>query len=256
MTSIDSRQVLETSSLSPKLLVIFSFSSIWRTRSAIGFMGYLIESATSAFSQLLAVFILSFLVYLVHRFVSKNGISPFSSYVGLKRAAGQFDKQYWVILFAVVSVSMICTYLQFSLRDRWRVFLTGDTSPYGKILKNGFNGISIAAGALYCFAQAAGSEELLFRGLISRRLFDKFGATIGNLIQSLIFWLMHLAIIRLVTGNWFSWIQLHVFLFSFGFGLLLGFVNFRKRGTSIAPSWFLHGFTNFATFLLLGFLWG
>lgn len=130
----------------------------------------------------------------------------------------------------------------------------GETSPYGKILKNGFRAVQILSGLLYCFVQSGGAEEVLFRGLIARSLFRKLGFSLGNLIQAFLFWLMHLLIFKLVTGDWISWIQLYAFVVSFGLGLLLGFVNYRKGGISIAPSWIIHGTTNFVTFLALGFL--
>lgn len=114
--------------------------------------------------------------------------------------------------------------------------------------------IQIFSGLLYCFVQSSGAEEILFRGLFARSLFRKFGFAAGNIIQSTFFWIMHLLIFKLVTGEWVSWIQLYAFGVSFGLGLILGFVNYRKGGASIAPSWIIHGTTNFVTFLTLGFL--
>jgi membrane protease YdiL (CAAX protease family) len=133
--------------------------------------------------------------------------------------------------------------------------LLSDTSPYGKILNSGFGARAIILGLIYCFVQASGSEEILFRGLIAKRLYAVLGLPWGNVIQALIFWLMHLALFRAITGEWISMIQLLAFLTSFAMGLVLGYANFRKGGESIAPSWILHGSANFSTFLTLAWLW-
>ena len=104
------------------------------------------------------------------------------------------------------------------------------------------------------FIQSGESEEVLFRGLFASGLFRKFGFNVGNIIQAFLFWIMHLLIFKMVTGEWISWIQLYAFGVSFGLELILGFVNYRKGEISIAPSWIIHGTTNFVTFLTSGFL--
>lgn len=213
----------------------------------------IINALISAFGQLFVVLFLSFIVYKIHQFFSKHK-ERFFEYVGIRTAINQFDKTYGLILFSVIIFAVISTYIQFNAGDEARGYLTGDNSPYGKILKNEFSIASIILGALYCFVQAGASEEILFRGLIGRRLFNKFGNFKGNLIQAFIFWIMHLLIFRFMTGSWISWFQVYAFIASFGLGLSAGFVNFRKNGFSIMPSWLLHSLGNFTTFLTLSWL--
>ncbi len=213
----------------------------------------IINALISAFGQLLVVLILGFIFYKIHQFVSKHK-ERFFEYVGIKTAINQFDKTYRLILIAVILFAVVSTYIQFNAGDEARGYLTGDNSPYGKILKNEFSITSIILGVLYCFIQAGASEEILFRGLIGRRLFSKFGNFKGNLIQAFIFWIMHLLIFRLMTGSWISWFQVYAFIASFGLGLASGFVNYRKNGNSIMPSWLLHSLGNFITFLTLSCL--
>ena len=213
----------------------------------------IIKVLISAFGQLLVFLILSFIVYKIHRLFSKHK-EGFFEYVGIKPAANQVDKTYGLILIAVILFAVVSTYIQFNASEEARGYLTSDSSPYGKILKNEFSITSIILGILYCFVQAGASEEVLFRGLIGRRLFNKFGNFKGNLIQAFIFWIMHLLIFRLMTGNWISWFQVYAFIASFGLGLAAGFVNYRKNGSSIMPSWLLHSLGNFITFLTLSWL--
>jgi membrane protease YdiL (CAAX protease family) len=216
----------------------------------------LIQLVVSSIGQVFAVFLISFIVYIIYRLLMRDRIKcvSFFEYVGLVKTQNQFDKTFASILLISILFSIISTYFQFEFSETFRSFLVSDTSPYGKILNYDFNLYSILAGAVYCFIQSGASEEILFRGLIGRRLFKKFGYKIGNLIQAVLFWLMHLIIFGLVTGDWISWIQTFAFVVGIGMGLLTGFVNFRNHGKSIAPSWVLHSFSNFITFMTLAYL--
>lgn len=187
--------------------------------------------------------------------LQKNKTS-FLDFLGLRKPSMQIDKTFLLILISMILFSILSLLVQFFYVPTFKGFLLGETSPYGKILKDGFGPIQIFSGLIYCFIQSGGSEEVLFRGLFARRLMGKFGFAVGNIVQAFIFWIMHLLIFRLVTGDWISWIQVYAFAVSFGLGLLLGFVNYRKGGASIAPSWIIHGTANFVTFLTLGFLVG
>lgn len=209
----------------------------------------------SALSQTATVLVVASITYLLHRYVfSKNfKRQSFASYMGLCFSKNQMDRKFFLIWVGVISFGLLSSAVQFQ-NDFFRSILTSDSSPYGKILKSGFNLAAVGSGFIYCFLQAATSEEILFRGLIGKRLFENLGVFRGNIVQATIFWLMHLVIFRLITGDWISLFQAVGFFTSFGLGLVLGYVNFRKNGQGIFPSWLLHGSVNFATFIALAFL--
>ena len=211
------------------------------------------EVFISSFAQLGVVLLVCLLVFCVLRLRRKAQIS-FSDFLGLRIPHEQMDKTFFLILLGAIAFAVVGALIQYNVSPTSRSFLLGDNSPYGKILKEQMGIVQILSGLLYCFVQSGGAEEVLFRGLFARSLFRKFGFAIGNTIQSTLFWIMHLLIFKLVTGEWISWIQLYAFGVSFGLGLILGFVNQRKGGASIAPSWIIHSTTNFVTFLTLGFL--
>jgi uncharacterized protein len=213
------------------------------------------EQLNSALSQLGVVLILSLIFYGIGKVLNKTSKKiSFLQFVGLQPSNGQFDRPYLGILLGVIFFGVASTYIQFNSTEDFKNLLTGKNSPYASILKSGLDLSSIVAGLIYCFIQASAAEELLFRGLIAKKLFQKLGHFKGNLIQASVFWLLHLLIIKLVSGSWISYLQLVGFITSFGLGLLLGYVNFRKNGQSIFPSWILHGCANFATFLTLAYL--
>ncbi len=53
---------------------------------------------------------------------------------------------------------------------------------------------------IYAFLQTGLSEELLFRGFLTKRLVHKFGFQVGNMIQGLLFGLMHGAMFISTAG--------------------------------------------------------
>lgn len=216
-------------------------------------MARLHEIFISSFAQLGAVLIICLLVFGLLRTFRRNKVS-FFDLIGLQKPAGQIDRTFFFVLAGVISFSVVSLILQFYFIPTSRSFLLGESSPYGKILKDGFGTVQILSGLIYCFVQSGGAEEVLFRGLFARALFRKFGFSVGNIVQALLFWTMHLLIFKLVTGDWISWTQVYAFMVSFGLGLIFGFVNYRNGGRSIAPSWIIHGATNFVTFITLGLL--
>ncbi len=211
-------------------------------------MNLVASTVQNSLSQLFAALLICLIFFFIHR-VTK-GPKSFFDFLGLVKAKPQFDKFYFFVLGGLALFAIVTTYLQFNYSDTFRGFLLSEKSPYGKILKFSDSVlVSLLSAFVYCFISAGGSEEILFRGLIAKRLFLWIGKFKGNIAQALIFWLMHLFIFRFVTGDWFSWLQVFGFFVSFGLGLLLGFLNFRENGESIWPSWFAHGFVNYLTFL-------
>jgi membrane protease YdiL (CAAX protease family) len=184
----------------------------------------------------------------------KFATRSFTEYVGLKPFTHQLDATFWIIVALTLCLASVTAVIQNNMSEASRSLLWNESSPYAKILKNGSNIEALLSGLAYCFIQAGGSEEIFFRGLIGRRLNSVMVFWKANLIQALVFWLFHLVLVYLVTGQWFSGLQLFAFAMSCGLGLLFGFVNHRKNGNSIGPSWLLHSLANFTTLLTLAVL--
>lgn len=111
---------------------------------------------------------------------------------------------------------------------------------------SGFAGTGLAGVVpvlLHAVIQTALSEEILFRGFLGKRLISRFGSTIGNTAQAVVFGLMHvalfasfvpplpLALIGAVTA---------------ANGWITGWINEECAGGSIVPSWLLHATANLA----------
>lgn len=87
-------------------------------------------------------------------------------------------------------------------------------------------------------------EELLFRGFLLKRLATRFGFAIGNLIQALLFGLLHSVIfinqLGLLSALSIGWFTLLI-------AWLMGFINEKSATGSIYPSWLIHALANFLT---------
>lgn len=102
----------------------------------------------------------------------------------------------------------------------------------------------------YAFLKTGLTEEILFRGFLGKKAIAKFGFTVGNSIQSIIFGLIHGIPILLVLGVGYA---LVLFAFTFIVAWTMGVINEKYAGGSIVPSWIIHGIVNTISSLLMAF---
>lgn len=116
------------------------------------------------------------------------------------------------------------------------------------VAANAYKGLGAAAilpCLIECFIVNGVSEELFYRGFLTKRLGARLGMNTGIALQAVCFGLMH-NLLFLAGGTDVS-AQMHLALFlvsGFG-GLMLALLNERIFNGSIIPSIFLHGLGNF-----------
>ncbi len=118
-------------------------------------------------------------------------------------------------------------------------------------LKGGVTPEALTALAVTGAVKSALSEEILFRGLIGKRLYAWIGLTGGNLVQALLFGAIHLVLLLALHGPLEAAAGFAAFttLFSLAAGLL----NEKLGKGAIWPGWALHASANLTTALLLAF---
>lgn len=93
------------------------------------------------------------------------------------------------------------------------------------------------------------SEELLFRGLIGKRLIAWLGFQAGNFIQAMLFGLVHLLLLLVPAAS--TMLVLSLVLVTGISGWINGWLNERWGGGSILPGWTAHAVANACAYLLL-----
>lgn len=93
---------------------------------------------------------------------------------------------------------------------------------------------------LWAVLQTSLSEEIIFRGFLCKRLSQRFGEKTGNLIQAMLFGMVH--ILALPDKNPLA--VLIIVLLTGGIGYALGWLSLKKAEGSILYGWAIHATVN------------
>jgi membrane protease YdiL (CAAX protease family) len=206
----------------------------------------LLSEFLSALIQLAVVLLLAWLPWVI--FARKR--SGFRQWVGLILPTAR--SMAWALAILLVW-SVITTALYFM--PAFTDLAAGEGTVAGVVRETGFSGESLVLIAILALLKTGLAEEILFRGLIAKRLINALGFWIGNTLQAAIFGAIHLAIFLIPGGPEFTWTLGALVLFVPGMaGWLMGFTNERLGNGSIAPGWLIHGFGNAISYPVLAFL--
>lgn len=202
-------------------------------------MQVFIDEFVGALLQLVAFSLLPLIWWLVTAKKEEN----FFSWIGLKK--GKNDIALWKILLMVVAV--IGVYI--GLMSLCITLLPKGITTAGSQF-SGEGAIAIPAAFVYGYIRTGLSEEILFRGFLLKRISAKFGFATGNIVQALVFGLLHGIPFGLATGN--VPVTILLTLLPGAFGWFEGWLNERHFEGSVIPSWLIHGTLNvITTFLAL-----
>lgn len=160
----------------------------------------------------------------------------FFSWIGLKKIKTE-DPFKYVLLFIALFIG-VC------LISIWAVplIVAGEETATNKLQGMGVS--AIPGILIHSVIQTGLSEEILFRGFIGKRLVSRLGFAAGNLIQAGLFGLMHGVLFFTLIG----WERaLGLTLLTGGIGWIEGWLNEKRSGGSILPSWIFHALTNIAS---------
>lgn len=97
------------------------------------------------------------------------------------------------------------------------------------------------------------AEEIFFRGFLAKRLMNSLGYLRGNVLQAIIFGLVHLLLFWvLIPAEPFA--LAFIFAFSTTAGFLIGWIKEKVGNGSIVPGWIAHGLGNTISYTIVGFL--
>lgn len=127
---------------------------------------------------------------------------------------------------------------------------TGPGTVGGKLAAEGFSPSIMLVIAMTALIKTGLTEELIFRGLIAKRLINRLGFQTGNALQAALFGAVHLLIFAVPGAP-----EPHAFIVALMFGLpafagwCMGYANEKFGGGSIVPGWLIHAGGNFASYL-------
>ena len=117
-----------------------------------------------------------------------------------------------------------------------------------------FTGLGVAAIpaiVVYATFNTAFPEELLFRGFLLKRLSNKFGFNIANIIQALLFGLIHGIMFFMLVGIVKAVL---IIVFTGVIAWFMGYINEKYSNGSMIPSWIIHTISNLFSGICAAFL--
>ncbi|EHJ52648.1 CAAX amino terminal protease family protein [Streptococcus macacae NCTC 11558] len=202
----------------------------------------LVKQINSSLMQLLAVLVISYIVY---RLSPEKSRLRFSQWIGLVKT-----KIRWgyccVIGFSYFIVGFLIAYYLYSSH------LVQNTSVMGRSYQaTGFSIETILIILIWAIVQTSLTEEILFRACL-RKLSARFlGKRGGNILQALLFAALHL----LILSSYDLLPMLMIFAMTFSIAYALGWLVSSNSKESIMETWLIHAVTNILSQgLILAFL--
>ena len=182
-------------------------------------------------SSIIEIILISFLPF-IWWLISAKKKENFFNWIGLKKIDNKNKKSTLintiVISLVFMTVSILTLYL---IKDIETAI-------------SEFKGLGISAllpALIYAIFNTSLPEEIFFRGFLLKRLSNKFGFRVANVIQSIIFGLLHGIMFFSLVGIVKAMI---IILLTGIVAYAMGYVNEKKANGSILPSWFIHALSN------------
>ncbi|WP_410531947.1 CPBP family intramembrane glutamic endopeptidase [Streptococcus salivarius] len=191
----------------------------------------------SGIMELLIVSVIPFITWLIW---SRKKVG-FFDWIGLKKVQTQQKGRLVQTIFGFTLLFTLFSIVVFSWFDSSKT-ATADFS--GK-------GIGALPAILaYAILGTALPEEIFFRGFLLKRMQGKLGFLGANLVQSLLFGLIHALMFIQIIGYLKAFVIL-VFISLIAY--IFGAINEKKASGSILPSVFIHALANTVVGLLFAF---
>ncbi|MDO5155968.1 MAG: CPBP family intramembrane metalloprotease [Eubacteriales bacterium] len=198
-------------------------------------MELLVKKIVSSMVQVILFTVIPFVWWLC----TARKKQKFAEWLGIKKMAGG-RKTFVSIIITSVAFLLCGAFTLLTLQG-----VETATSDF-----TGLGAVAIPAVLVYAVFNTALSEEILFRGFLLKRMQNKFGFTVANSIQAILFGLLHgvmfISIVDMVKA-----VLIIVFTTAIAWGM--GYINEKKAEGSIFPSWTIHAISNIFSGLCAAF---
>ena len=208
-------------------------------------MAAVVNELISSVLQVVAFALIPFVFFLFR----KDKSVSFLKYIGLHNttAIAMRYAVYTSLLF--LSTGLVIIFFDDSIRA---IVLT-PPSVTGKIRTIEAEEVAVIVILLVALVKTSLSEEIFFRGFISKRLINAWGFSIGNTFQAIIFGVVHVVLFwKLMNAG----IVPLVFIFSLSTigGWVIGLIKEKYGNGSIIPGWIAHGLGNTISYFTIVFI--
>ena len=204
----------------------------------------MINEITSTIVQLLVLSFIPFIVYVI----KNKAVKGFFNYIGLIRSTPRAN--YLAILLSLLLAGPLLALTFFSAE--YKEIIIDPETVAGKIRLMGFGGEAIATIIIVAVFKTSLTEEILFRGFIAKRLINVTNFQIGNILQAIIFGILHVVIFVPISRN-ILYLAL-IFLSPAIFAYFIVYLNEKVADGSILPGWIAHGLANVLSYSAVAFL--
>ncbi len=204
----------------------------------------MVNEVIGAVLQILVFAAIPFLVYVIRY----RKVKGFLEYVGLKPSTkrANYLAVFASLLFAVPVLILIL------ISDEIKTIMFDPESVTGKIREMGFGISSVFILLMIALLKTSFAEELLFRGFLAKRLIAVLGYSKGNLIQAVLFGIIHTILFAMITSN-AVFLMLIFMIPSLG-AYVSVYLNEKVADGSIIPGWISHGLANVLAYVIVGFV--
>ncbi|MEZ4826426.1 MAG: CPBP family intramembrane glutamic endopeptidase [Bacteroidia bacterium] len=202
--------------------------------------------ATEIISTILQLLVFTAIPFLFH-LISTRKVAGFFQTVGLKPAP-------WRVLARSLFITLILSapvILIAHLSTDFLEIMHNPKSVTGKIREMGPGWETWATILLIAFLKTALGEELFFRGFVAKKLIKLMGFRMGNIVQAVLFGVIHALLFASVTNN--ILFILFIFLFPTMAAYLMVILNEKEADGSIFPGWIAHAMGNVFAYSFFAF---
>lgn len=207
-------------------------------------MTEILNTLISAFLQVIVLSLIPFIFFLLR----KDKTVSFLKYLGLYKPS----KKSIIYSFAASSLFLFVGIVMIFFDDGFQQIVTNPPSVTGNIRIIESKSIAFVVILIIALIKTSLTEEIFFRGFIAKRLMKALGYKTGNIIQALIFGLVHLLIFwKLMHPTLF--VLMFIFIFSTIAGWVIGLIKEKYANGSIIPGWIAHALGNTLSYIIIVF---
>ncbi len=204
----------------------------------------MINELVGAILQIAFFTLIPFIVYLIRNKSAKG----FFDFIGLKKSTKRANT---LAVFACLIFAAPILVLT-AVSPEFKEIMFDPSSITGKFREMDLGANAVIILLIIALLKTALAEEIFFRGFVAKRLISWLGFQKGNILQAVIFGIIHTAIFTAITNNVLFLIL--IFIMPAIGAYVIGYLNEKLANGSIIPGWISHGLANILSYSMVGFL--